>query len=53
MLTGVHPVTWLFDGLFRAALDIYEGGNIYKVRDFTETIQILLIINIEISRHNL
>ena len=35
ILIGVHPVTWFFDRPFGAALDIYEGGNIYMVRDFT------------------
>ena len=28
----VHPVTWLFDRTFGTASDIYEGGNIYKLR---------------------
>ena len=31
ILIRVHPVTWLFDHPFGAVLDIYEGGNIYKV----------------------
>ena len=38
ILIGVRPVMWVFDRLIGAALDIQEGGNIYKDRDFTQTI---------------
>ena len=39
ILIGVRSVIWLFDRPFGAALDIQEGGNMYKDRDFTKDLK--------------